>query len=841
MNKIRCNFCDRKGLLIYPVRYALACPAGAVAAPGLSGNFRIVGAPARIGTAKYTLRALRAGYLYSYDEKRKRLKAYIVMPTGFLRSFPTAYPAPNPAAARFACLDAGDIVLAHCVDIEHTEADPAGALWLGWSSVVWTKALLGKVDDATWRVKHMQKIDVGAMLAGSAAHSEEFSSGYKKIVHFALDKEAMHKAFDFGNTPVADEVMQHKWAAGMASFMAAQTPHNKGFIVAVNDPVGVTNDLSELTLPTIDSGFDEAMYRAKLISDILKATETNVRQQAKDDLDSDENINKLIDAGEDGNSYRDVKLGWQILKAGGKDKYDKQRAQEKLKYGQDLAGRQNAAADQAWEDITNDGGKPVLDQARLAAFPAAYDNAVKAYEPFHVKLAEAHLGWLTSPQLFNWMDGVHDGEDIRAGYAYSESMAQCIGKAVSGQMCIDQLSAWLNSDKHSDVDNLYVRALLFNQTAVVNAAESQIKAGDLQFESALNLYEDALARLERGEERRLFVRLALTTANVLIRALKQGSRSSMCAMATLHLRLLGGVAIKPGTATPDQLARWIMGQAQERGIALATNRQESKAAALTEANRIARSAAGNADVIYLELDLEKIAQDGRINPGAMKEVKIPGIETSRKWLGSSVPREFHLGVAATVIQLFAFGLAAQDLASNDRFNENETRLKAAIAAVSLAATVVDTVANLVDKAPTHPLAAFVQSQWASSARRAKMFIQGARYAGMFAGAAAAGYDIFVNALGAFRAHHRVAAGLYAVSGVVSACITYAAFFATSVFWPLFLTSIVLSIAIAIINIGELQKWISRCYFSINFSKNDILNSYKTLEEELTSFHNSIGG
>jgi hypothetical protein len=51
-----CNFCHKKGLLIYPVRYAVASPYGAEGVPGLSGNFRIEDAPQAAGAAKYTLR-----------------------------------------------------------------------------------------------------------------------------------------------------------------------------------------------------------------------------------------------------------------------------------------------------------------------------------------------------------------------------------------------------------------------------------------------------------------------------------------------------------------------------------------------------------------------------------------------------------------------------------------------------------------------------------------------------------------------------------------------------------------------------------------------------------------
>ncbi|HZG20312.1 MAG TPA: DUF6708 domain-containing protein [Herbaspirillum sp.] len=69
-----CNFCHKKGLLIYPVRYAVASPYGADGVPGLSGNFRIEDAPQAAGAAKYTYHIRH----YEVDEAGNVIRAFSI-------------------------------------------------------------------------------------------------------------------------------------------------------------------------------------------------------------------------------------------------------------------------------------------------------------------------------------------------------------------------------------------------------------------------------------------------------------------------------------------------------------------------------------------------------------------------------------------------------------------------------------------------------------------------------------------------------------------------------------------------------------------------------------------
>jgi hypothetical protein len=111
------------------------------------------------------------------------------------------------------------------------------------------QTLIKKVGDASWRKKHMRSIAIPALLAGSAAHAGEFSACAEKVSHFAANAEAMKKAFSFSNTPVDFESRKYATKARFNGIMAQQEPHFKGYIAALNDPVGMTNDFSELTVP----------------------------------------------------------------------------------------------------------------------------------------------------------------------------------------------------------------------------------------------------------------------------------------------------------------------------------------------------------------------------------------------------------------------------------------------------------------------------------------------------------------------------------------------------------------------------------------------------------------
>ncbi|HWW04307.1 T6SS effector BTH_I2691 family protein [Collimonas sp.] len=828
---LKCDFCDRKGLLIYPVRYAVACPAGASGVPALSGNFKIEGAPQDIGTAKYTLRAVRAGYLYTYDEKRKRLKAYMVTASGYLWNFPIEHLPPKPEMVPFSCVDTGEVVRAKCVDIVHSPGDLATNLWIGWTSVVWTPALIKNAEDPNWRKTHMQCVNVPAMLEEKAAHAAEFKANYSKVAHFGINSDAMRKAFAYSNTPTIAEARQHKLGPKMADIMGTQEPHKKGFIVAVNDPVGITNDLSELTLPGLDSGFDEKMYQAKMVADLLEGTEQSVRTKARNSIIDDDRTADAYTA--EGTAYSDMFTAL-FTKGGSRRVEEKHKREEELRQ-QKLPGRQKEAEDKAWEELTTENGKALLDENQWKkTFPAQYDAAIEVFKPTLDKLIKAHVDWLKSDQLGKWMDGVHDKNDICSGYAYSESVAQCIGKGVSTDLCKDQLLFWLNSPKLSDIRNLYSRGLLFNQNDIIAATEPHLKGSDFQFENVLNLYKRALERLDPKYTLKLIDRLALATGNVVIRAINRSTYTVARQLALVHLSMLGGVTIKASNMSASDLAKWAIEQAKTQHIDLDTNRTQTRADAYKEAKSNVKKLPTDDKLLAYELDIAKLEQEGRIASGSIKSIKLPGIDATQKWLGSSAPREFHLGVVTALIQLVALGFATQDWANNDQFNATETRTKAALAVVSLGATIVDTVGSTVEKSATHPLAVFLRQQWAVDVENAAKYAKAARCIGAAAGMALGLFDILKNAPDAFSDGNKTLGWLYRLNGVLGVGIALVAWLAIgSLFWPLLILSVIVGIVIALVSSGLLKTWISRCHFGKS-------EHYHDFDAELKAYNHAVG-
>lgn len=850
-----CPLCDRQSLLIYPVRYALACPRGAAKAPALSGHFKIDGrAPQSVGTAKYTLRALRQGYLYTYDEKRKRLSAYMVLDDGSLWYFPpdTTPPPGAKDALTQSCVYNGETdfeSLGRCISVQHTPgSDEATNLWIGWSNVRWTKDLVhNKVVDEAWRKQHMQCINVPAMLAGGAIDTGEFQASQSKVAHFAMDDHAMKDAFGFSNRAPKDEIrLRQRNVAKRISDAMAKSPLKKGFIVAVNDPVGIANDLAELTVPNLNNGFDEQIYWKYVSAQLLERAEAGIRANAKASTGLSYRMSQTAQQVNDLNSrignynappMADLTGLYRLIKGVFKTGSFEQAAKEEDARMANVPATVEASANEAWEEASTkvgpDGKRTsLLDEEALKRFPQEYQQALEAFKPKWQPLVQAHADWLNSKLLAEWMAGNHDPQDLRSGYAYSESCAQAIGSAAGTEPCKKVIDEWLNGQA-ANVRNVYVRALLFNQDAMIKAADAQVHGSDIQYENFLNLYKEAFKKIESlGNAASLRDRLIVTTANHIVGVLTSTARGAAIGFVTIRLAMQSGVRLKPSQVSKLAIRDWVLREARAAGVQLDGDRTDQRASATQVGKQVIKAAPPrDPNIVAYEMDVDALVKDGKLDADAIKAIRVPGVDAAKKWLNSS--REFNLGVVTVIFQMATLTFAAKDWAGSDQFNQGETGLKAVGPVVSIVGTVIETASETVAKAPAHPLSAFIMKQWAGAGEWAELGAKIGRGLGAIAGIVLAGFDLLKNAPEAHGNKEDGLSILYVASGALGIYIAAAAFFSLPLFWPALILSILVGIAIALFKASAIKDWVSRC----KFSKGE---HYASLEAELKAFSSAAG-
>ncbi|MCL4650611.1 T6SS effector BTH_I2691 family protein [Burkholderia multivorans] len=861
-----CPLCDRKSLLFYPVRYAVACPRGAGKAPGLSGRFKIDSrAPQSVATAKYTLRALRPGYLYTYDERRRRLRAYTVLEDGIMWSFPpgsTPPPVDAEGLMTQGCARAGDLsfeTLGRCVDIEYTPGcdNPTGMnFWIGWSNVRWTKDLVfNKVHDASWRKQHMQCIEIANLLADAADDAVSFEAAYQQIAHFAMNEQAMKDAFGFSNRDPKSEIAQgkRKLPPRIIDAMHA-TPNKRGFILAVNDPVGIANDLSELTVPSLNTGFNEEMYWKATSAQLLQQAQMGLRARAREGTRSSYAVSEMVQqvnsnpgfmapgaGGQTADLGQLVRLAKGLFKTGSLTK----AMEEDNRRAADVPAAMKEAEDDAWIDAStkiDEHGKrvPALDLDALKRFPEEYKKALDAFHPTWQKLTQAHADWLNSKLLSDWLTGITDPQDLSSGYAYSESCAQAIGASAGTEACTKVMNDWLTQANVSDTRNLLSRALLFSQDSLMNAAAPKIHGSDIQYESFMNIYKGSAQKFENKHgDVPLRDRLMLTVGNVIVAALAKAGESAAKRLVMIRLHLQAGVSINPKTVSANQLAKWMLKQAEVLGVDLeGSKNQQRRAAGVLAHKTLSAANAPDSKVIALQMDVDALQRAGKLEEGVILEVGIPGAKTLQRWLGSSAPADFNRGVVTAIIQMATLTFASKDWAGSDQFNNDENRKKFWACIASIGGNVVETVSGTVKAAmegEVHPLSSFLLKHWAGAGRFTKYGVYGGRLMGSIAGAILAWGDLAKNAPEAFRNKEVGLGWLYGASGALG---LYVAFFSITgsvpLFWPVFIVSILVAIGIATLKASELSDWVKRCKFSVG-------EHYSTLDDELKAFNSAIGG
>lgn len=557
-----CPNCTKAGLPLLPLRYAVARN-DAVAkekAPELVAPFGpgITDIALREDLARYTLRTLRSGYLYVFNEKRGKWSAYEVNEEGSLVEFP--YDSKSPPVQsddddyKEVCSRHGNPDIGKCIIIP--DAHKAGALWLAFSSTAWTAGVRELHARQAYREKHMRRIDIGQWVGGQGTqpHLASLSMLEDRVAEYhhappatpegesenerqaRRDRNAhplagsdsrpielepvvvtarRHPAYDFSLVlfqssahSAADFKAEAQQAGERGKVVAGSPGIYPPAMVALDDPTGIAMDLASLMNLRLAEFLErDDIKRPLAVSTLIGSLEEAIRNNAEQ-----ERIRYLQQMAVD-NLQAWTSVGWdaRIPKRSFEQNHE-QRLRTDPAYRANWERRVAEAERSALDSLTADDLQRVSDSAwrkyrdKLRdGQPRQWQQQVyqQALEQFDtatiVPLSRAHVAWMKSSSLAAYFECNHDSRDPDSGAAYCDTVLMCIQDTQAIAINMDTYVQWLCAPT-VEPDNVLLRALCFNQSTLVTSLSegtgiSRHDSAKLPWDRLLMGYQAAIGHL----------------------------------------------------------------------------------------------------------------------------------------------------------------------------------------------------------------------------------------------------------------------------------------------------------------------------------------------------------
>lgn len=450
----KCEYCDKRGVPIFPVRYAVVSSSAGAPQPS---NKPAIELPA--ATAQYTLRTLRSGYLYVYDEARKRWDDYFVTQDGYFFKFSGQAKGIPPVLPDkpFNCPDEGHRAVASCITIP--DAKRATKVWLTFSDVQWTEDVRKRNEDASYRSKHMRCVDVKAFTASvDAKHCQPIKAVANQVAEYLLDKPALQRAAGF--SPFVPQ--SRKGHSARLVSEADKLAPGKGFVVVLNDPVGVAAELAALmvhhaTLFANDKKRQHPLTTSMAIGQIREAVEqqaVDAEIQAAEKLSRDylaqPDLSVLISE----TARRRKAAQYQELRT--VTPAEAKRAREKA-WGK-YRSKFNEAAMLSW-------------QQQFAVESKKFDGDI--IQP----LAKAWIAWADGESIRQRFQCHYDENNLHSGEAYTCTAQLVINGAQDKKACLDYLAQQLAGE--FTPENFLLGATVLGQKALKEQVKKAVATPSL--------------------------------------------------------------------------------------------------------------------------------------------------------------------------------------------------------------------------------------------------------------------------------------------------------------------------------------------------------------------------
>lgn len=879
---IACEICDQKGLPILPLRYAVARNDFESKAPSLRQPF---GAGVSSITlpdehAKYTLRVLRQGYLYVFNEKRGQWRGYVVSKGGYLLEYDLlAGPPPDLGEAK-PCARMAQSASSRCVMIPDPER--AGKLWMGFSDTAWTVAVLENNRKEAYRTKHMQCVDVGAWVSGNrgqlhtssidkvVTHVAEFSMPLPPQEFFKPDfVPPLMLSFPYqtrlsGGSPAFSHSLQDfenssGEAHGLieaASKSVASLPNGApAMMLAVNDPVGITAEIASLMSARMQKFLSEPSIKWPLVTaSAIDSLRGIVKNQSI--------LSKISNRKDSGNVIMggpSPAMGLARIFGGEQYRKNADAAAELLTTAS--KAEVEKAADEKWDSYLDKlrGGKSApeykIKQKSLQQAIKKFDDSVI------VPLAEAHKCWVTGRALAGCMECNHDEADPHSGQGYVDSLMLCLQDTQDKKLCFDVYDGWLNA-KVVDRNNLLLRAIFYNQADVIKQIEAAVGKGvdpsmlkGLPWDALIGAYSNALSHLAEGGQ------------NAVVRLMASVGGPLMGMVDKVFDRGIGPALLAMGVVagTPVVSVRWQGTKAE--AIKELILRMQAINPEIGNVDRFALQSAidiemrrsniygnpmGRGDFDYLIFTDKSVVEDfpnnvsSSVNPAKkLAEMSVLTEEevrqkTQLRWK-QLAGRNIRIGLLTGIMQTVALGKLADDVDNSmvHEREENRWRMRAGVTAL------IGTSSELIEN--------WIKNSSVVGSRLARLVPAGitkvigiiGRSLGMAAGAIMAFWDAR-RAVQEYSEGNKGVAVLYWISAVAGLGAMFAfsgwgaavlGSFATGIGIILVVVAIFIAILIEFNKDDKLQDWLERSYFG-KLSESE---RYGGLEQQMEELQVALKG
>jgi hypothetical protein len=519
-----------------PVRYAVAPLDKKL--PGVAAPLKVEDAAISVGqgkpqdiklqgSAQYTTRLMRSGYLYVYDEKRDHMDAYWSTREGYFMRIVQGSAVPVGAQNAKPCNDNGHPELAGCIAI--VDAQNTGTLWLGYSDVQWTEAIIDAHRGAAGkhlRTLHMRAFDAGAWAKahrqtpgqpakagrGSIPHTVPMSELAGTVAEFAPTAPNMPTGFLPPSAP--DYHLRAGKAAATQEVFARRSPGLQGAIIALDDPAGIAQDLAALIhwhqeklldtrvakdkygngYGSYDTTYRELVALRGAIETLKETNDEKVKLQVFS------NANDLADymkVSHEATREHEAMLAVTpalatrpaipgtfakppsaVEQARQKelDELMRNPSPEKIKIAQETA----------WKDYL---GK--LKPGPRNQWAGEFKTASDALQTHHIEpLAKAHAAWMQSNQLANKLESTHDGNDALSGDVYAATLSRCMVATQDIGGCKELYVRWLQGDI-GDKTNLLLRGLALRQDELIKSmAAAPLDPKNISWQTLFDQYAE---------------------------------------------------------------------------------------------------------------------------------------------------------------------------------------------------------------------------------------------------------------------------------------------------------------------------------------------------------------